>query len=268
MQCLKDISYIERDGQTLALDLYLPDDAPPSGLMLFAHGGGFVKGDRTGPPAEKLAGKLTDLGVAMASVSYRLNTEDTDLPVPIRRQVYAYRRRAKDCGIALQHNLMGPRFEAARQDVGAAFQFLQSTQSPQDFSALTIGLIGISAGGMVGLSLAFPDENLPKFEKPACVIALGAALQNPWALTKNAPPCLMLHSCEDRIVPTENCELLGPLIAQTKAPIDIQICARKGHNAPVHALFEGDAPDGTPYWQMALDLMRQVGVLNPSPAGA
>lgn len=267
MLCHKDIPYTERAGQPLALDLYLPDDAPPSGLMLFAHGGGFMKGDRTGPPAEKLAGKLTDLGVAMASVSYRLNTEDTNLPVPIRRQVYANRRRAKDNGIILQHNLMGPRFETARQDVGAAFQFLQSDRCPSNFSKLHMGLIGISAGGMVGLSLAFPSDNLPDFEKPACVITLGAALQHPWALTKNAPPCLMLHSSEDRIVPTQNCELLAPLIAQTKAPIDIQICAKKGHNAPVHALFEGDAPDGTPYWQMALDLMRQAGVLNPSRAG-
>lgn len=143
MLCLKDIPYIERAGQTLALDLFLPDDEPPSGLMLLAHGGGFMKGDRAGPPAEKLAVKLTDLGVALASVIYRLNSEDTDLPVPVRRQVYAHRRRAKDCGITLHHNLMGPRFEAARQDVGAALQFLNSTQSPQDFSALAIGLIGI-----------------------------------------------------------------------------------------------------------------------------
>ncbi len=268
MQCLKDIPYIERDGQTLALDLYLPDDAPLSGLMLFAHGGGFMKGERTGPPAKNLAGKLTDLGVAMASVSYRLNTEDTDLPVPIRRQVYANRRRAKDSGITLQHNLMGPRFEAARQDVGAAFDFLRSTQSPQDFSTLPMGLIGISAGGIVGLSLAFPTGNLPSFQKPACVIALGAALQHPWALTENAPPCLILHSCEDRIVPTKNCEVLAALITNANAPIDIQICKKKGHNAPVHALFDGDAPSGTPYWQMALDLMRQTGVLSPSPEGA
>lgn len=266
MLCLNDIPYIKRAGHTLALDLFLPDDAPPSGLMLFAHGGGFMKGDRAGPPAEKLAGKLTDLGVALASVSYRLNTEDTDLPVPIRRQVYANRRRAKDCGITLQHNLLGPRFEAARQDVGAAIQFLRSAQSPRDFSKLPIGLIGISAGGMVGLSLAFASDNLPKFEKPACVIALGAALQHPWTLAKNAPPCLMLHSHEDSIVPTKNCELLEPLIEQTKAPIDIQICAKKGHNAPVHALFEGDAPDGTPYWQMTLALMHRSGVLSPSRA--
>ncbi|MCH2066759.1 MAG: hypothetical protein MK208_05985 [Shimia sp.] len=268
MQCLKDIPYIERDGQTLALDLFLPDSTPPSGLMMFANGGGFMKGDRVGPPAEKLARRLTNLGVAMASISYRLNAEDTDLPVPIRRQVYANRRRAKDDGITLQHNLMGPRFEAARQDVGAAFEFLRRDQCPTNFNALPIGLIGISAGGMVGLSLVFPSDNLPSYEKPACVIALGAALQHPWALTENAAPCLMLHSCEDRIVPTKNCEVLAPLIAQANAPIDIQICEKKGHNAPVHALFDGGAPNGTPYWQMALDLMRQAGVLSPSRAGA
>ncbi|WP_299420327.1 carboxylesterase family protein [uncultured Shimia sp.] len=267
MRELTEIPYVERSGHTLALDLFLPDDKSPTGLMLFVHGGGFLKGDRRGPPAERLARKLTDLGVAMASISYRLGAEDTDLSVPIRRQVYANRRRTKGCGLTLQHNLMGPRFEAARMDAGAAIAFLRSPKSPQNFGDLNIGLIGISAGGMVGLSLAFPDDNLQKFEKPACVIALGATLQNPWALSKNAPPCLMLHSCEDRIVPTRNCDILAPLIARANAPIDIQICTRKGHNAPVHALFTDDAPDGTPYWDKAQNLMRRSGVLNPSRAG-
>ncbi|MFY0661037.1 MAG: hypothetical protein JXR15_11120 [Shimia sp.] len=159
-----DIPYVERAGHTLALDLFLPNDKLPTGLMLFVHGGGFLKGDRLGPPAERLARKLTGLGVAMASISYRLGTHDTELPVPIRRQVYANRCRAKACGLALQYNLMGPRFEAARTDVGAAFEFLRSPQSPQNFSDLSIGLIGISAGGMVGLSLVCPWS----FRMPTC----------------------------------------------------------------------------------------------------
>lgn len=263
---LRDISYVERAGQTLAFDLYLPDTQPPSGVMLFAHGGGYITGDRTGPPVEQLASRLTSLGAALASVSYRLNTKDTDLPVPIRRQVYANRRRSNGCGIQLQHNLMGPRFEAARQDLGAALHFLRSSKSPRNFKESKIGVIGISAGGMMGLSLAYPPQNLPHFEKPSCVLALGATLQHPWTLTKNAPPCLMLHSCEDRIVPTKNCDVLKPLITRANAPIDIQICPRMGHNAPVHALFADDAPDGTSYWDMALNLMRRSGVLSPSPA--
>jgi predicted esterase len=267
MRSILGIDYVERAGTPLALDLYLPDETPPTGLILFAHGGGFVKGNRTTAPAEKLAKRLTALGAAVASISYRLRTEDLALPVRQRRHIYANRKKAISLGVKLAHNHMGPRFEAARQDVGEAITFLRNGSGPYDFSQSEFGLIGISAGGMIGLSLAFPDPLLPRFEKPACVVTLGAALQHPWTLQKDAPPCLMLHSVEDRIVPTENCSLIKPYIDEVHAPVTVQLCERRGHKAPVHALFRDSAPDGTPYWLQALALLRQAGVLNPLPAG-
>lgn len=268
MHTIHGIDYTERAGGPLALDLYLPEDNSPTGLVLFAHGGGFVKGDRAAEPVEKLARRLTALGASVASVSYRLRTEDRALPVQQRRHVYANRKMAISLGVKLSHNHMGPRFEAARQDVGEAISFLRNGNGPCDFSQSKLGFIGISAGGMIGLSLAFPDPLLPRFEKPACVVTLGAALQHPWTLQNDAPPCLILHSVEDRIVPTENCSLIKPYIDEVHAPVTVQLCERRGHNAPVHALFRDSAPDGTPYWLQALALLRQAGVLSPLSAGA
>ncbi|MBO6899165.1 MAG: hypothetical protein JJ868_17480 [Shimia sp.] len=268
MHAIHGIDYVERAGTPLALDLYLPEGNSPSGLVLFAHGGGFVKGDRTAAPAEKLAKRLTALGAAVASVSYRLRTEDRALPVQQRRHIYANRKKAISLGVKLAHNHMGPRFEAARQDVGDAISFLRNGNGPCDFSQSKFGFIGISAGGMIGLSLACPDPLLPSYEKPACVVTLGAALQHPWTLQSDTPPCLMLHSVEDRIVPTENCSVIRSYIDEVHAPIEVQLCERRGHNAPVHALFRDSAPDGTPYWLQALALLRQTGVLSPLPAGA
>lgn len=268
MRSILGIDYVERAGTPLALDLYLPEDNPPTGLVLFAHGGGFVKGDRAAAPVEKLARRLTALGAAVASVSYRLKTEDRALPVQQRRHIYANRKKAISLGVKLAHNHMGPRFEAARQDVGEAITFLRNGNGPFDFSMSKFGFIGISAGGMIGLSLACPDPLLPSYEKPACVVTLGAALQHPWTLQSDAPPCMLLHSFEDRIVPTENCSVIIPYIEEVHAPIEVQLCERRGHNAPVHALFRDSAPDGTPYWLQALALLRQTGVLSPLPAGA
>lgn len=268
MHSILGINYIERADIPLALDLYLPQDKAPSGLIIFAHGGGFVKGNRAAAPVQKLARRLTALGAAIASVSYRLKTEDRTLKVQERRHVYANRKKAIDEGMKLAHHHMGPRFEAARQDMGEALRFLRAGHGPFDFSRSKFGNIGISAGGMIGLSLAFPDPLLPRFEKPACVVTLGATLQHPWTLQKDAPGCLMVHSIEDRIVPTENCSIVNRYIQQVDAPVKIQICERRGHNAPVHALFRDSAPDGAPYWLQALALMRKTGVLNPLPAGA
>ena len=263
-----DIPYIERAGQSLSLDLFVPSDQPAQGLMLFAHGGGFARGTRQAAPSARLARRLTSMGVGLASVSYRLNTDDLDLPTRERRQVYANRQRAKTCGIQLKDKLMGPRFEAARQDVGAALTFFRDGNSPVDFTARPIGLIGISAGGMIGLSLAFPSDGLPTYEKPACVVALGATLQHPWALTRQASRCLMIHSVKDRIVSPENCKVLMRHAETVEAPLDIQMCLREGHNAPAQALFSDDAPNGTPYWAMLRNLMRDSGIFNPSLANA
>ncbi|WP_294224799.1 hypothetical protein [uncultured Shimia sp.] len=268
MKSYLDIPYVERAGHTLSLDLFVPSDQPTQGLMLFVHGGGFARGARQAAPSARLARRLTSMGVGLASVSYRLNTDDLDLPTRERRQVYANRQRAKTCGIQLKDKLMGPRFEAARQDVGAALAFFRDGDSPVNFSAHPIGLIGISAGGMIGLSLAFPSDGLPTYEKPACVVALGATLQHPWTLTQDAPRCLMIHSVKDFIVPPENCEVLKPYAKSAEAPLDIQMCSREGHNAPAQALFSDDAPNGTPYWTMLRNLMRDSDIFNPSLATA
>ncbi len=261
-----DIEYIERGTSSLAFDLFLPADTPPNGLVIFAHGGGFTRGDRKKAPVDRFAQRLTAVGLAMASASYRLNTPDTDLPVPVRRRVYDNRRQAKEVGVALRNNLMGPKLEAARQDIGALIAFFRNGNGPVDFSNKGIGLLGISAGGMAGLSLAYPLPNMPELAMPDCVIALGAALVHPWSLQKDGPPCLLLHSVEDRIIPPQNCALLGRYVDETKAPVQIELCDRKGHNAPVWAIQKDSAPDGTLYWDMAMSLWQKTSVLSPLPA--
>lgn len=271
MRIFEDVQFAARDSGPLALDLYVPgNDTQPTGLVCFAHGGGFVKGNRKGKPAGLLAEKLTEIGLAVASISYRLKTTDEELPTKERRRVFANRREAKEHGVALRPGLLGTRFEIARQDIGSAIEFLRDDKAPIPLSSIPLGYVGISAGGMVGMALAYPsdEDKLPQYEAPAFVIALGSTIVHPWALHDDGPPCLMIHSVEDKIISPSNCANLNGFIATTGAPIDIQFCARAGHNAPVRALFMNDAPDGTPYWQMALKLMRNAGMLTPSPADA
>lgn len=267
MRQTRNIIYAERPGQPLALDLYQPD-GPASGMVIQAHGGGFFKGDRHGPRVKTLAERLCDMGVALASIDYRLGTSLDAFSAPDRRAIQHNRRRALKGGVKIAKRMLGPALEAARQDLGAAIDFLRANRNPFDIDSDKIAVLGVSAGGIAGLALAYPPDNLPAAAKPDAVIALGAALAHPWALTLNGPPVLMLHSQQDRIMPPENAILAHSAAEQSGAPLTLLTCPRRGHNAPVQALLQDDAPDGTPYWDHMMSLFSRAGMINPSPAGA
>ena len=69
MNVLENICYVERENKKLMLDIYLPD-ASSFPVFLFFHGGGIEAGDKTA--AQSFAQYLTDRGVAVVSVNYRM----------------------------------------------------------------------------------------------------------------------------------------------------------------------------------------------------
>ena len=66
-RAIKDIEFAQVDGQSLKLDLYLPEEknAP---LVVWIHGGGWQQGSKDRCPLQS----LTEDGYAVASISYRL----------------------------------------------------------------------------------------------------------------------------------------------------------------------------------------------------
>lgn len=266
MRCLPDIIYTERHGIPLALDLFLPD-GPASGTVMHAHGGGFFKGGRKGERTTRFAERLTAEGLAMAAVSYRLGTPPQSLSEETRLAVKTNKHRSKLGGVKLADRLMGSAFEAARQDLDAAQSYLTFHRQAHDIKTEKTAVLGISAGGIAGLAAAHPAENLKTNCRPDAVVALGSALVHPWALDLNGPPCLMIHSHFDRVVSPENARLADQAAKDANAPLAVFICDRKGHNAPVQALLDDDAPDGTPYWSLMMQLFCRAGLFNPSPAG-
>jgi acetyl esterase/lipase len=75
-----DLQYAERESGPLALDLYVPEDASATPLVVSIHGGGWQSGDRT-QTGDTL--RLVERGYALASVSYRL-TDAATFPAQIR----------------------------------------------------------------------------------------------------------------------------------------------------------------------------------------
>lgn len=71
MKILNDISYKNIDE--CKLDLYLPENcSDKTPIYVTAHGGGLVSGDKRKDYHVKLAKSLTERGIALASINYRM----------------------------------------------------------------------------------------------------------------------------------------------------------------------------------------------------
>lgn len=107
----KDIPFAKFDGTELKLDLYLPDQGNPPGLIIWVHGGAWRGGSRAGVDLKG----LTALGWAIASVDYRLSTQ--------------------------------AKFPAQIHDIKAAIRFLRAHAADYGYPAGKFVIAGSSAGG-------------------------------------------------------------------------------------------------------------------------
>lgn len=106
----KNIEFANVDGHSLKLDLYLPKEKQGP-LVVWIHGGGWHAGSKDGCPITW----LTDHGMAVASISYRLTDKAT--------------------------------FPAQIHDCKAAVRWLRAHAHESGFSITKIGVAGSSAGG-------------------------------------------------------------------------------------------------------------------------
>jgi len=114
MAVLRDIEYVPGGHERLKLDLYLPQDADPTGkrpLIVWIHGGAWLGGSKAPCPALRFVNR----GYAVASINYRLS----------------------------QHAL----FPAQIEDCKAAIRWLRANAGQYHLDPNRIGVWGASAGG-------------------------------------------------------------------------------------------------------------------------
>ncbi len=248
----------------LLLDLYLPaagSDPPP--LVVFMHGGGWLRGDRAmvGPGfAAWRPGPLARLaadGFAVASVDYRLSGE--------------------------------ARFPAQLEDVSAAVDWLTGQAGQYGFDADRIVLWGESAGAhlaaLLGLRSAFARvRGVVDWYGPADLIALDEQVGAAGALTDDpldsrearllgapvaqvpelaraasplshvragAPPFLIAHGTADRAVPFSQSQALADALAAARADVRLEAVDDADH------MWVGVA-DLTPLYRAVVAFAREV----------
>lgn len=252
MKCVSDIVYDSQHG--LALDLYLPDDLTATACVIYAHGGGFAKGTRDGDEVGHFAQRLTDAGFAMASISYRLNTKPAAFNDQDQTYIDAYAGRSAKVGLGLSPNLYGAAFMAAMEDMSRAIEYLWVEGERLGIVHRKVGVIGVSAGGIAALALAYPPTHWKqRVSRPDAVVAISAAIVQPWRLEEDGPSCMMVHGPRDRVIDIKDAELGALRAEQAGAPISLIDTGVPGHATQVDVVLDGSDANGQTYMQLVLD---------------
>jgi acetyl esterase/lipase len=144
MKVETDVLFASPDGVDLRLDLFLPDGADPSPVVLCIHGGGWISGEKS--DCHIVAQEFVRRGYAAACPDYRL------------APLYTY--------------------PAAVEDVRAAARFIREHGHQLGVDAGRVAAFGNSAGGHLSAFLALSRDPLERVDAAVNVSGL-TDLTNP-----------------------------------------------------------------------------------------
>lgn len=246
VKVIRDLRYADGSATAHLLDLYVPVHATqPRPLLIWVHGGGYSKGDKSPCPAALI---VPD-GFVVAAVNYRLSTE---APFPaqifdLKGAVRWLRAHAPEYGIDPHRlgvwggssgghlaALLGtsgdvPKLEGnvgGNLDQSSRFQAVCDWYGPTDMSKI--------------YEEASPDNRFKQHPELSPIALLFGGLDkatpqmlqlaNPIAyVTKDNPPFLIMHGDHDNLVPIAQSQLLVDALHHAGVPCEFQIVKGAGH---------------------------------------
>ena len=189
---VSNVSYGEHERHVL--DFYKAESSSPTPLVLYIHGGGFVRGSKDTINQEILK-QLLDAGISVAAIHYRLAGE---VPLP-----------------------------ASHEDAQRAIQTLRSKADKWNVDKTQVGAFGGSSGAQLSMWLAYQDDQAdPKSSDPiarestrlAYVAPLNGQITNDfdWWLN-NLPSYDELHRDKAEIFGTNDKEKITPIAEKISA---------------------------------------------------
>jgi len=231
-QELRDIEYAVADGESLKLDLYLPqatNSSPP--LVVWIHGGGWKNGDKAKVNPAIL--RLVDDGYAVASINYRLK----DLSI--------HPKNIHDCKGAIRwlrvhaatYGYDPERIAVGGGSAGGHLALLLGLGSGVDALEGTVGgNTGQSSAVRAIIDLYGPSElNImadaqERFNRAHDFDPEQLAEASPLNyLTQDDPPVLIFHGDQDRTVPVGQSILLHERYRQLGLESELHILEGAGH---------------------------------------
>ncbi len=239
----------------LALD-YACGPGRPSALVVYAHGGSFLTGNRQDRLARHYAGVLAARGLAFASIDYRkgghpLRALPPHLP-PVVGEALA---RSGQYYPETTTRLFGPLLYRAAQDLGTAVHWLRQDPAGPALGDVPLVVMGLSAGGIAALGYAYGlDGTEPPAATPVLAIGVAAVPPQPWRITAGHPtPGAILIARGDAIMPRAAIARLTADMVARACPLEVRTIPYGQHNRPVRELLpgEGEAQGAWQGWLLA-----------------
>ncbi|MEU8659391.1 alpha/beta hydrolase [Actinoplanes philippinensis] len=237
----------------LTLDLFRPETGrPPYPLVIWVHGGAwrFGTNKQDGPqlaPA-RIGDRILAAGYALARVTYRLSAEAA-FPAPLHDVKAAVRWLRHHAGeLGLDHS----RFAMWGESAGGHLAALVALSGDDPAAAGTGGVQGVSDAVRAGVIWYAPSnlltmaaQNHPEGlqdhdapDSPESRLVGGPVQQSPKEaaaaspvnyVTPDAPPLLLVHGEQDRIVPVGQSRELYERLSALGAPAELRIVPGADH---------------------------------------
>lgn len=234
MKVLSDLEYARVEGQSLKLDLYMPENtetSPP--LIVWIHGGGWTRGDKQSVNPAVM--RLVVDGYAVASINYRLGG------------LYLHPKQIHDCKGAIRwlranvdkYGYSTERIAVAGGSAGAHLALLLGLSSGE---SVLEGIVGGNLGesskvdAIIDLSgvSSIPDliVSRPDFKKKKSDELIRSASPVEY-LGKGDPPVLIVHGDSDQIVPVNQGQILHDRYQELGLDSTLHIIPGAGHGGKV-----------------------------------
>lgn len=215
----RTITYVERAGEPMALDLYRPEATRPAPWVLVVHGGGWDSGDRTQMP--ELNSYLAHRGIGVVSVDYRLAPKS---PWPAARDdvleaARFVRAHATEYGLDPARWVIFGRSAGGHLAEAVAYgksvpglRGCVSLYAPSDmFKAYDWGAEDDILGSrqLIRDFMGGPPERLSEAYREASPLDL---------VSKASPPTLLMHGGSDPLVWVRHSERLRDRLAEKAVP--------------------------------------------------
>jgi len=258
VRILPDLKYDDEGGPRQRLDLYLPFpvSAKPIPLIVFLHGGGWLKGSKADGRA--FAFRMVARGYAVACPNFRLSG---DAPFPaqledcksavrwLRNSAVRYRLDAAHFGAAGVSS--GGHLAALLGATGSNHLF-DSRAHMGESSSVQAACVFFGPTDLLRLYESSGALQTPQADEVAKLLGGNprvqrqqAELANPAThLQADASPFLLVHGTEDTVVPPEQSRLLYDALAKRRIPVHLHLIHGAGHTGPAFVAPEIDAMVG------------------------
>jgi len=241
-----NITFASRPQRPLDLDLYLPEVIAHPKLVINIHGGAWRSGDKS----PTWSSSLTDHGLAVASIQYRLSTE-AKFPAQLIdcREAIRWLRLHAD-GLGLDADRIGVTGHSAGGHLGALLGLigndnpLELVEQHDEISCQVAAVAGFY-GPTDFVDLAhFRDNSItyghPKAPESELIggpvlehVDRARAASPTLYVHADAPPFLLIHGDNDRVVPDAQSRLLHEKLVTAGVRSELLIVPGGRHGGPV-----------------------------------